>query len=110
MTDDVIPGQLWEWDFTLAYTTDHVNDGSWYLEPVSEARRQFYVSVEDSGGMRLIKNGDTFLIVSIDDEGPYEDASIVHIGNKWYIALLHNCLVWINKASLECAKLVRNAS
>jgi len=109
-TDRIVPGQLWKWNNSpfLWGDTATTSDGSYYLEPVSEARRQFEVPVDDSGGYRLIMPGDTFLIVTVNDPGPWIDkVSVSSKRNCWHVALLNDSLVWISQSSFENATVVR---
>lgn len=69
------PGQLWTWKF---------KQGIWPLSIVTDqARRELCLDVA------YINDGDFFLIVTINDEGPYDISLDLQSGSKKYITQLY---------------------
>lgn len=113
MSEPVVkPGQLWQWCFT-------VGEGTWFLEAVTEHRRNYFVSAVDEG-YKLIHRGDHFIVVSTDDPGPAQipgaDVPMLdELGymvspaqppKRWHVAMLNECLVWIDQDSFNHAELI----
>lgn len=101
------PGQLWAWQFPY-------KDGSWPFQRVtSEARH-----VAFSGGYVNLKRGSTFVIVVIDDSGPYvlslpkiNDIGqiVVEPHKRWHVAMACGGLIWVEHGWLEYAELITDA-
>lgn len=98
------------WAFT-------VNDGTWFFEPVTEQRRETFVPVQDVG-IQVIKRGDRFMVVAVDDPGPAQPPNVPIIDEwgvmqsparppqRWHVALLNDCLVWIDHDNFQHAELI----
>lgn len=107
------PGQLWQWCFTVG------DEGTWFFEPVTEERRVSFVSVSDAG-IKTIKRGDKFLVIAVDDPGPAQVpgsdipmldemgymVSPAQPPKRWHVAMLNDCLVWIDHDSFNHAELI----
>ncbi len=105
----VIPGQLWRWDFS-------VGDGSWFGQRVTDEAR-FEPSFD---GTAVILRDDTFVIVVVDDPGPYEQPDYLSsvydpastspgmVAKRWHVALLNHALVWIEDGWLQHCELLCN--
>lgn len=104
------PGQLWTW------TLDYGNVGGWPLMVVNDLSRVVCINT-----CTIIKRGDTFLVVSLDDDGPalpvfldIDPASNgvqvpTFVNRLNHVILLHGQLVWLEGASFSCAKLLEDA-
>lgn len=98
---DPVPGQMYAWEF-------EVLNGDWFIEYVTDVRRQ-----QTFGGRNgLIKRGDLFTIITLDDPGPqqlpeYNEHGVPTVVKmRFHTALLHDSLFWIEHSFLFFAKLV----
>ncbi len=105
------PGQMWRWEFAVGEGDAR---GWWPATRVtSEGRHSFVVATH------FVKYGDTFTIVTVDDEGPYdlmgtvptldENGLVQSPPVKTYFVALHNgVLVWFEHEWLEQCKLIQD--
>jgi hypothetical protein len=102
------PGQLWVWAF------EHSN-GWWPFEVVTSSRRSKPFEV---GPMVVLNNGDTFMVVSPDDDGPAQQMTMSYDENglierispskpkRWHVVLAKGVCIWIEHKELEMAELL----
>lgn len=106
---NVVPGQLWRWAFT-------VGDGSWFSQRVTDEAR-FEPSTD---GLAVILLDDTFVVVVVDDPGPYRmpDYSTLYdpvvavstvSPKRWHVVLLDHALVWVEDGWFEQCELLCDA-
>jgi hypothetical protein len=101
-----MPGQLWFWNFDLGEST------WWPAQRVSEAARDTFMVNE----IEYLHLGDTFVMVSVDDPGPFEfklpdfneDGTLrpEQTPRRWHVILLHGSLVWLDHAWLDDCGLI----
>ena len=101
------PGQLWRWAFSH-------NDGTWPFQRVTTEGRHVWFA----GGHIMMKRGDVFTMVTVNDPGPYQMnlPKINDIGQvvsdppkRWHVVLVAKDLVWIDHEWLEQAELLVDA-
>lgn len=104
------PGQLWRWDFDVG--KDDTTKGWWPANRVTTEGRYTL-----STAFVIIKYGDLFTIVTVDDSGPYDirvpsfedDGSMRYPTPKTYFVALHDgVLVWFEHNWLEQCKLIQD--
>lgn len=104
------PGQLWVWNFS-------VNDGTWFFARVTTDSLERNAWFSD--GHIILKRGDLFMFVSLNDPG-LEETELPVFGNTsqiiyepvrlWHVCLSKNNLFWIDRDWFEQAKLVADTT
>lgn len=116
MNCDPIPGQMYVFKGIVKVHT-------WLITYVTEEGRTELIG----GRHSFIKTGDLYIIVTLNDEGPYDGpdlgkfssqvdpdgfARMIYANKKrkrWHVALLHDALFWLDHELLSFSELVSDA-